>query len=34
VNAACDAHLAAIAANGGAGDIVRDTYTLQIMVTK
>jgi hypothetical protein len=34
LNAACDAHLAAIAANGCAGDIVRDTYTLQIMVTK
>ena len=34
VNAACDAHLSALGQNGCAGPIERDTYTLQIMVTK
>ena len=34
VNAACDAHLKGLAGNGAQGDVVRDTYTLQIMVTR
>lgn len=34
VNAACDVHLDALARNGCAGEIVRDTYALQILVTK
>jgi hypothetical protein len=34
VNAACDAHLSALAQHGCAGAIERDTYALQIMVTK
>jgi hypothetical protein len=34
VNAACDAHLQALAKNGCTGEIVRDTYTLQILVTQ
>jgi hypothetical protein len=34
VNAACDAHLSALARHGCGGSIERDTYTLQIMVTK
>lgn len=34
VNAAADQHLGALARNGCAGDIVRDTYTLQILVAK
>ena len=34
VNAACDAHLSALSQHGCTGTIQRDTYTLQIMVTK
>ena len=34
VNAACDAHLSELARNGCAAPIERDTYNLQIMVTK
>ena len=34
VNAAANAHLADLLQHGCAGPIVRDTYTLQIMVTK
>jgi hypothetical protein len=34
VNAACDAHLSALEQHGCAGPIERDTYQLQIMVTR
>jgi hypothetical protein len=34
VDAAADAHLSKLSAHGCAGPIERDTYTLQIMVTK
>lgn len=34
VNAACDAHLSDLARHGCAGPIQRDTYRLQIMVTR
>jgi len=34
LDAACDAHLSALARHGCVGPIERDTYTLQIMVTK
>lgn len=34
VNAAADAHLSELPRHGCEGSIVRDTYTLQIMVTK
>ena len=34
VNAACDAHLAGLESHGCAGAVERDTYTLQILVTK
>jgi hypothetical protein len=34
VNAAANAHLGGLSANGAQADVVRDTYTLQIMVTR
>ena len=34
VSAACDAHLSALEAQGCAGTIERDTYTLQLLVTR
>ena len=34
VNTACDSHLRALEQHGCAGPIVRDTYQLQIMVTR
>jgi hypothetical protein len=34
VNEACDAHLSALARHGCSGPVERDTYTLQIVVTK